>query len=106
MITASELLRIRWNKNLTRSSAGAPLIAPLFVAEQGPAIQIADLRLIEKATGVLGYIPGSVFSDVERLKKIDDRRTLLRHRALQGPEWHATQTDLYRMLGRRNCSAA
>jgi hypothetical protein len=41
MIAAPELLRIRWNKNLTRNAAGAPLIAPLFVAEQGPAIQVA-----------------------------------------------------------------
>jgi hypothetical protein len=67
MITASELLRIRWNKNLTRNAAGAPLIAPLFVAEQGPAIQIADIRSLDQATGVLGFIPGSVFPGIERL---------------------------------------
>jgi rhodanese-related sulfurtransferase len=76
MITAPELLRIRWNKNLTRNAAGAPLIAPLFAAEQGPAIQIADIRSLDKATGVLGYIPGSAFTDVERLEKLAREATV------------------------------
>jgi len=70
MVTASELLRIRWNANFSRSANGAPLISPLFVAEQGPGIHIADLRSRELATGVLGYIPGSANVDHDRLEKL------------------------------------
>lgn len=44
MVDATELLRLRWNANLTRSADGAPLIPPLFVAEQGPGVQVADIR--------------------------------------------------------------
>ena len=47
MVDAAELLRLRWNTNLTRSAAGAPLIPPLFVAEQGSGVQIADIRPLE-----------------------------------------------------------
>jgi len=67
MIDPQEMLRIRWNANLRRGADGAPLVNPLFVAEHGPGIQIADVRQRENATGVLGHIPGSVFLDEEQL---------------------------------------
>jgi len=62
MVTKAELLAHRWNQNFGRDATGAPLITPLFVAEHGPAIQVADLRGIGAATGVQGYIPGSSFA--------------------------------------------
>ena len=61
MVTKAELLAHRWKQNFSRDATGAPLIAPLFVAEHGPAIQVADVRPIGAATGVQGYIPGSSF---------------------------------------------
>ena len=44
MVDAAELLRLRWSAHLTRSAEGAPLVPPLFVAEQGPGVRIADIR--------------------------------------------------------------
>jgi rhodanese-related sulfurtransferase len=70
MVDASALLRLRWDANLSRGAHDAPLTAPLFVAEQGPGVRIADLRSREEATGALGYIPGSAFLGVERLEQL------------------------------------
>jgi len=67
MVAAGDLLLLRWNAKLTRDSDGAPLTPPLFVAEQGPAVRIADIRSRDEATGVLGHIPGSAFPGVEAL---------------------------------------
>ncbi|MEE8107197.1 MAG: hypothetical protein V3T86_16805 [Planctomycetota bacterium] len=72
MVSADALLLLRWNANLTRDADGAPLIPPLFVAEQGPAIQIADIRPRDEATGVLGYVPGSVFPGPDALGTLAD----------------------------------
>ena len=69
MITADELLCMRWNANLSRGSQGAPLVPPLFVAEQGPGVAMVDVRRPQEATGVLGYIPGSAFPDVQKLEE-------------------------------------
>ena len=71
MVTAPSLFLFRWNANLTRDSHGAPLISPLFVAEQGPALQIVDVRPSDDAIGVLGYVPGSSFPGIEQLKQLE-----------------------------------
>ncbi|NHZ73062.1 MAG: hypothetical protein GWP16_01135 [Nitrospirae bacterium] len=72
MVTIPPFLLLRWSSSLTRGSNGEPLITPLFVAEQGPAVQIVDIRPSDKATGVLGYIPGSSFPGIERLEQLAD----------------------------------
>ncbi|MHC4954638.1 MAG: rhodanese-like domain-containing protein [Planctomycetota bacterium] len=70
MDSAAAMLLMRWNANCTRDADGAPLIPPLFVAEQGPGVQIADVRARGEATGVLGYVPGSAFPGVDRLEQL------------------------------------
>jgi len=75
MVAAHELLLLRWNANLTRGPHDEPLISPLFVAEQGPGIRIADVRPRDEATGVLGYIPGSEFCGLERLERLTQEST-------------------------------
>lgn len=66
----TNLLLLRWNENLTRGNHDTPLTPPLFVAEQGPDVQIVDIRPLAEATGVLGYIPGSSFLPVEQLEQL------------------------------------
>jgi len=70
MVAAAELLLMRWSAHLVRGPHGEPLIPPLFVAEQGAAVRIADIRERDAATGVLGYIPGSVFPGLEGLERL------------------------------------
>ena len=77
MITADELLRVRWNTNLSRGSQGAPLVPPLFVAEQGPSVAMVDVRSREEASGVLGYIPGSAFPESQNLEELTNAHQLL-----------------------------
>jgi rhodanese-related sulfurtransferase len=70
MDNAPNMLLIRWSANLSRDSGNAPLISPAFLADQGPGVQIADIRAPEEATGVLGYIPGSSFPGIARLEQL------------------------------------
>jgi rhodanese-related sulfurtransferase len=70
MVVAPKIFDLRWSASLTRDTHDAPLIPPLFVAEQGPGVEIADIRSPEDATGVLGYIPGGSFPGVERLRQL------------------------------------
>ncbi len=70
MYNAPNLLLARWSANLTRDNNNAPLVSPAFLADQGPGVQIADIRSRAKATGVHGYIPGSLFSETARLEQL------------------------------------
>jgi len=60
-LSGNHLLRLRWEAHVTRDEEGAPLVPPLFVLEQGPGVQIIDLRPRAVAHKITGYIPGSVF---------------------------------------------
>jgi rhodanese-related sulfurtransferase len=65
---------------MVNAPAGAPLVPPLFVAEHGLGVRIADIRPRHEATGALGYIPGCVFLDIgalERLSEDDDASPLV-----------------------------
>lgn len=70
MANIPPILLQRWNSSLTRGANDEPLIPPLFVAEQGPALQLVDIRSRDVAGGVLGYIPGSSFPGIERLEQL------------------------------------
>ena len=74
MVDSRTMLGLRWDESLLRDSQNAPLLSPWFVAEQGPAVQIADIRPVEEATGALGYIPGSVFASSDRLEEMAGTR--------------------------------
>ena len=62
-----DLFELRWDANLHRDVEGTPLLPPLFVAEQGPAVHLVDVRPATAARDVIGYIPGSVFMPLDRL---------------------------------------
>jgi len=64
------LLQFRWEARLERNADGAPLLSPLFVLHQGPGVHVVDLRPVEEAEGALGYIPGSVFVSIGRMKRL------------------------------------
>ena len=70
MVVVPPLLLPRWSSGLTRGANKEPLISPVFVAEQGTAVQIADIRPREESGGVLGYIPGSSFPGIVRLEQL------------------------------------
>lgn len=61
--SAADLFRLRWTASIERDADGAPLLPPLFVAGQGSDVSLVDLRAPEEASGVLGYLPGSIFVD-------------------------------------------
>jgi rhodanese-related sulfurtransferase len=69
-IDGDRLLHARWQDRLDRDQRGAPLLTPLFVAEQGRAVHIVDIRPPDVARGVMGAIPGSVFLETDRLEEI------------------------------------
>ena len=59
-----------WTSHLRRRADGAPLLPPLFVLEQGPAIQLIDLGSPEEGVGPAGHIPGSAFVAPEALDRV------------------------------------
>ncbi len=69
-LSRPRLLQVRWEAALERNAEGAPLLPPLFVLQQGPGVHIIDLRAAEEAGGPSGYIPGSVFLGVDRLRQL------------------------------------
>lgn len=70
MVVVPPSLLPRWSSGLTRGANEEPLISPLFVAEQGPDVLIADIRPLAEAGSVLGHIPGSSFPGIERLERL------------------------------------
>jgi rhodanese-related sulfurtransferase len=64
------LLHLRWAEALERNAEGVPLVPPQFVAHQGPGVQVMDLRPVQEACGVVGYIPGSAFVSADRLDDV------------------------------------
>jgi len=63
--SAADLFRLRWAASIERDADGAPLLPPLFVAGQGSDVSLVDVRAPEEASGVLGYLPGSIFVDAD-----------------------------------------
>jgi len=67
--SAIGIVRQRWDRYLNRDENGAPFLSPLFVLEQGTGVSVIDLRSSDDATGVLGYVPGSVFMSAESVAR-------------------------------------
>ncbi len=64
------LFRINWISALERSPSGAPVLSPEFVAAQGRAVRLIDVRDEAELNGPLGHIPGSDWvplSDVDSI---------------------------------------
>lgn len=69
---ADRLLRVGWNAASRTSARGVKVLPAEFVAEQGRAVQIIDVRERDELTGSHGHIPGSIWvplSEVERITR-------------------------------------
>jgi rhodanese-related sulfurtransferase len=62
-----------WAAQLYRSEAGSPMLPVEFVAGQGPAVRLIDVRDPQDFIGPMGYIPGSDWIPPERLASLPDR---------------------------------
>jgi rhodanese-related sulfurtransferase len=62
-----------WETQLYRSDKGSPLLPVEFVAGQGSAVRLIDVRDPQDFIGPLGYIPGSDWIPPERLDSLPGR---------------------------------
>jgi rhodanese-related sulfurtransferase len=62
-----------WTAQLYRSEAGSPLLPVEYVAGQGNAVRLIDVRNPQDFIGPLGYIPGSDWIPPERLDSLPER---------------------------------
>jgi rhodanese-related sulfurtransferase len=62
-----------WVAHLYRSELGSPLLPVEFVAGQGPAVRLIDIRDPQDFIGPLGYIPGSDWIPHERIASLPER---------------------------------
>jgi rhodanese-related sulfurtransferase len=65
--------RSNWVNQLFRTEIGSPLLPAEFVAGQGPAVRLIDVREPQDFIGPLGYIPGSDWIPPERLESLPER---------------------------------
>lgn len=70
---AERMFRVNWVANLDRSPSGVPLLSPEFVARQGRAVRIVDVREPDELTGPLGMIPGADWVPRERVPSLVER---------------------------------
>ena len=66
---SDELFSKRWRASVARTADGAPMLSPLFVAQQGAGVQLVDLRDSREAAGFLGHVAGSAFLDPEQVPR-------------------------------------
>jgi rhodanese-related sulfurtransferase len=62
-----------WDAHLFRTELGSPLLPVEFVASQGPAVRLIEVRDPQGFIGPLGYIPGSDWVPFERLGSLPER---------------------------------
>lgn len=67
------LFRVNWVAALGRSSRGAPMVMPGFVARQGRRVRLVDLRDLEALLGPLGHIPGVDWVPEDRARSLAGR---------------------------------
>lgn len=64
------LFQLKWKAELRASGAMTPRVPVQFVAEQGRALRVIDLRDKEELTGIIGHIPGSLWVPLERIAEV------------------------------------
>ena len=62
-----------WEAHVYRTGSGTPIVPAEFVAAQGPAVRIIDVRDPQEFIGPMGYIPGSEWIPPERLDSLPGR---------------------------------
>ena len=66
-------LRIGWFTNLRRSEQSRPLQTVDFVARQGRAVRVVDLREAGALTGELGHVPGADWVPLDEASQLAQR---------------------------------
>jgi len=69
-MSSQAIFQRRWEKYVRRDSEGMPLLSPQLVIALGPRVNVVDVRTPEEATGVVGYIPGSMCLGAEQLDRL------------------------------------
>jgi rhodanese-related sulfurtransferase len=72
---ADRLLRVGWSMAEQVSARGVPLLPVGFVAEQGRALQLIDVREADELTGRLGHIPGVVWVPFAQIGRVAEELT-------------------------------
>lgn len=70
---AERMFRVNWVANLKKTPSGVPFVTADFTAKQGRKVRLIDVRKREELTGALGYIPGSDWVPLDRIKTLPDR---------------------------------
>ncbi|NOK19505.1 rhodanese-like domain-containing protein [Corallococcus carmarthensis] len=66
----SLLFQLKWKAELRASGAMTPRVPVQFVAEQGRAIRVIDIRDKEELTGMMGHIPASLWVPLDRIAEV------------------------------------
>jgi rhodanese-related sulfurtransferase len=64
------LFQLKWKSELRASGSMTPRVPVQFVAEQGRALRVIDIRDKEELTGIIGHIPGSYWVPLERISEV------------------------------------
>lgn len=67
------MFRVNWVANLKKTPSGVPFVTADFTAKQGRRVRIIDVRKSEELVGALGYIPGSDWVPLDRIRTLPDR---------------------------------
>ena len=70
---AERLQATNWVSTLERSTGGAPILWPEFVARQGRSVRIIDVREPDELVGPLGHIPGAEWIPKDRVLSLVER---------------------------------
>ncbi|MEW5739471.1 MAG: rhodanese-like domain-containing protein [Myxococcota bacterium] len=77
---SERLLRVNWNTSVRKDERGVPWLKPEFVAEQGRAVLVVDVRERDELVGPQGHLPGSAWipaAEIERVAREVPDDTLL-----------------------------
>lgn len=64
------LIKLNWIGQLWTAPDGTPLLSVEFVGRQGRQVRLIDVRDAEELTGPLGYIPGSEWVPLARVREV------------------------------------
>lgn len=70
LATEERLVRMAWLERLVRGADGVPSLSPEWVAEQGRAVLIVDVRRAHELSGPLGHLPGSTLLPASRIEEL------------------------------------
>lgn len=73
VVPEERMFRVNWLDNLKKTPSGVPFVSADFTAKQGRRVRLIDVRVADELTGALGYVPGSDWVPLERIRTLVDR---------------------------------